>query len=94
MIYMHFLPTEAPVYRQGPMRGAVVYQNHRRTVELTPDFEEQINYFLDILDSPDPPMRVPSAEECRFCDLTKEDCPDRIEVSAEGVSSDDDVPFN
>ena len=27
-----------------------------------------------------PARRVPSAQECRFCDIGKEDCPARIDV--------------
>ena len=30
-----------------------------------------------------PPRRVPSAQECRFCDITAKDCPDRVDSDAE-----------
>ena len=34
--------------------------------------------------------KVPSAQECRFCDITAADCPDRIdgEIREEGITSD------
>ena len=30
-----------------------------------------------------PPTRVPSRPECRFCDITAKDCPDRVDSDAE-----------
>lgn len=33
------------------------------------------------------PARSPSAKECAFCDITKEDCPDRMEEAASATTS-------
>ena len=44
------------------------------------EFERNFNYFLDILDSGTPAIKV--SGECRFCDIGKADCPERIEITA------------
>lgn len=36
---------------------------------------------------PDAPARVPSRRECKFCDITKADCPKRIEDTAAGPAT-------
>ena len=37
-----------------------------------------------------PARKVPSIQECRFCDITKSDCPERVEekVPGEGTAED------
>ena len=92
MIYMYCLPQEAPVYRDHILNGRLVYSGHRVDIPeaaIDAKFEQQFNYFLDILDSPNPAVRVPSAGECRYCDITKADCPDRIEVSDDAKAGDE-----
>ncbi len=42
-------------------------------------FRDTVTYWLDIIAGVQP-RRVPSKPECRFCDITAADCPDRIEV--------------
>jgi hypothetical protein len=42
------------------------------------DFEIQFDYFLNILDTSDAPVRVPSPRECLFCNIGSADCPERM----------------
>jgi hypothetical protein len=97
MIYMYCLPKEAPVYRNHTLQGRIVYASHE--VEIPPSaidarFEEQFNYYLDIIDTPDAARRVPSEIECRFCDIAKSECPDRIErASGETPDTGDRPPW-
>jgi|SRR5437667_2968715 len=82
MIYMYCLPQEAPVYRNKLLHGTIVYSDGRINIPATAisaSFVENFNYFLDILDSSAAPDKAPSAAECRFCDIPKLECPERIE---------------
>lgn len=42
-------------------------------------FKKQVTYFLNILEAADPPERTPGPSECRYCDITIADCPERRE---------------
>jgi hypothetical protein len=83
MIYMYCIPLSIPAFEAKTFRGQVVYQDER--VDIPPvavgaEFEGNFNYFLDILDSDTAPIKVPSSGECRFCDIGKADCPERIDA--------------
>lgn len=63
--------------------GVIVYSDHEEPIPnsmLNEDFRETLAYWLDIVAGDDPPRRVPSKSECNFCDITKADCPERIEA--------------
>lgn len=40
---------------------------------------DQMKYYLDIILAPQPPIALPSANDCRFCDLAKVVCDDSID---------------
>lgn len=82
---MSFLPY-SPLYKRTLpdkiLKGCVAYKSGERKnippEAINDDFRENVTYFLDILESPNPPKRTPSPLECSFCDITSEDCPERI----------------
>ena len=43
------------------------------------EFADRLGALIRRLAADTPARRVPSAQECRGCDITKEDCPDRIQ---------------
>ena len=45
-------------------------------------FEARVADFMQKMTAPVPPRRVPSGPECGFCELTKADCPERIDAGA------------
>ncbi len=47
---------------------------------LDTKFRDAVTYWLDIIAGV-VPRRVPSKSECRFCDITAADCPERIEAN-------------
>ena len=55
-----------------------------------PDFVFNMAALVRRLADETPARRVPSAQECRFCDINKEDCPVRIDVDyiPEGATED------
>ncbi len=64
--------------------GLLVYKDYSAqsipNSMLDEDFRNSLSYWLNIVAANDMPRRVPSKPECRFCDITAADCPDRIEV--------------
>ena len=64
-------------------RFAGVLQYPDQTIEVEPEeasgaFEEQFNFWLNLLASKNPLERFPSESECRFCNIGKPDCPERM----------------
>ena len=46
---------------------------------VDPKFIEALEYFLGVIAGPEPAFKVPSRHECRFCDIARTECPERIE---------------
>ena len=83
MLYMMCLPYASPLYKGKTLDGCVVYKTGARSdipaEAIDEAFQNNASYFLNLLESPDPPKRAPSHAECHYCDITSADCPDRIE---------------
>ena len=82
MIYMYALPRALPQYRDIQLAGAVAYPTH--TVEVPTigrdgKFARNLASLIRRLASDTPPERIPSAHECRFCDISSAECPERVE---------------
>ena len=93
MIYQYGLPLALPQYRNVRIGGEVVYPD--RTVRvprggLDQRFIEDLVNLIRRLADDTPPRRVPSAAECRFCDITAADCPERVDDGPDGDGSTDD----
>ena len=89
MLYMTFLPySTSGIYKGKAINAYVVYKNGEKTSipshSVDDNFRAQITHFLNILNSSNEPERSPSYPECKFCDITKEDCPKRIETEVVG----------
>lgn len=82
LIYMYLLPLTVAAYRGAKPTGCVVYNQARVTIPpeaVDAAFTENFEYFLSVIDSTEPALKVPSRNECRFCDIAKSECPERIE---------------
>ncbi len=82
MIYKFAIPKALPQYRDVRIAGEVVYPT--RTVRvpmggLPNQFIEQLGSLIRRLASDTPAQRVPSRQECRFCDISAADCPARMD---------------
>ena len=93
MIYQYAVPKALPEYRGVECRGHVVYPDGQVGIPASAvdeKFTERLGGLIQRLGSETPARRVPSGSECRFCDITAEDCPDRIddEIREEGVTGD------
>ena len=94
MIYMYALPRALPQYQHAKLAGEVIYPT--RTVRvprgsLHTQFVKDFGSLIRRLAADKPATRVPSEHECRFCDITAEDCPERVdeERQPEKVTTED-----
>ena len=80
---MYALPRAMPEYCDFKFAGEIVYNNRTERVPqggIDQGFVQNLGSLIRRIAAPEPPVRVPSAQECRFCDITLgEDCSERIE---------------
>ena len=83
MIYMLVLPHAQPVWRGRTLSGRVHYQTGPVDVPpeaLDGDFRTRFREIMAQVGGDTALGRVPSFNECRFCDIGPLDCPDRIDT--------------
>jgi hypothetical protein len=86
MIYMWAVPRALPKYQGLRFDGLVVYPYHevRIPAESVDDaFVQNLAGLIKRVSAETAPRRVPSLDECRFCDLTVKDCAERVEAEVE-----------
>lgn len=86
MLYMWAVPLALPKYEDVKFDGLVVYSDHEvripaESVDAT--FVENLAGLIKRVSAKASPRRVPSPDECRFCDLTMKDCTERVEAETE-----------
>jgi hypothetical protein len=88
-LYMACLPHYSPQYKQFPIHGQVAYASgHRVSIcpeEAGSEFKALVREWLSRLESEEPPVRVASPNNCRFCKIGRSDCPERIETEEVAV---------
>jgi hypothetical protein len=86
MIYMWAVPRALPKYQGWRFDGLVVYPDHEVPIPaeaVDPSFVDNLAGLIKRVSADTPARRVPSLDECKFCDLTSKDCLDRVEAGAE-----------
>ena len=81
MIYMHLLPLALPEYGGMTLEGVVAYQDSRVLItaaDADASFVEHFENWVNIVSAPLPAPKVPSRWECRYCEISKSECPERI----------------
>ena len=78
MIYLYAIPRAIERYRTLKIRGQVTYEDH--TIRIPPEtvnerFIQNLAALIRRLPDGKPTKRVPSPQECRFCDISAADCP-------------------
>ena len=82
MGYQYAVLLALPEYCGVQFRGHIAYPNSQVGIPasgLNDKFVQDLAALIRRLASETPARRVPSAQECRFCDITVEDCPARID---------------
>ena len=94
MIYLYAIPTALEQYRNLKLRRQVTYQDHtvRIPAQAADDqFIQNLGALIPRLPVERPTTVVPSRQECRLCDITASDCPDRVHNESHpeyGISED------
>ena len=86
MIYLYAIPRALKRYRNLKLRGQATYLDH--TVHIPAEavddqFIQNLGTLIRRLAADKPPARVPSRPECRFCDISALDCPERMDEGSE-----------
>ena len=82
MIYQYALPLALPQYSNVRIGGEVIYPTHTVRVPrgaLPNQFIENLGALIRRLAAETPAKWVPSPQECRFCDISASDCPERMD---------------
>jgi hypothetical protein len=80
MIYMWALPYAYPKYRG--IDGLLIYRDHEASIpasSITEEFKDTLLKLIERIGSSDEAHKVPSYAECKYCDISKEECVDRVE---------------
>ena len=91
MIYMYALPSALQQYSDARIRGEVFYPTRTHVVgrgSLDQSFIRRLVALIQRIAALEPPPTTTSASECRFCDITADDCPDRIDAGPEPATGD------
>lgn len=83
LVYMLVLPYAHALCENRELRGELEYQDGTLSVpadKLTSDVKDLIRVTIERAAGPEPTPRVPSAAECRFCEITRLDCPERVDA--------------
>ena len=90
MIYLYAVPRAFERYRNAKLRGQVTYRDHTTLISaeaVDDQFIQNLGALIRRLSADEPARRVPSRQECRFCDISAADCPDRVEAVPEPESA-------
>ena len=93
MVYMYAIPKALKQYNGVEFEGKVVYEDQEVVIPsaaIDKTFVDNLGQLIRRVSSATPARKVPSAVECGFCNLTKEDCPERAagDVMEVGETSD------
>jgi hypothetical protein len=86
LIYMWAVPRALPRYQGMRFDGLVVYPDHEIKIPaeaVDAAFVGNLAGLIKRVSAEAPARRVPSAGECKFCDLTVKDCTERVEAETE-----------
>lgn len=81
MIYMWAMPLAFPSYKEMLFDGIVVYNDHQIEIPHTTidaDFKDRLVSLIRRVAADIAPIKVPSSLECKLCELTSADCPERM----------------
>lgn len=82
MLYMLSLPVSVIEYAGHKFDGNVVYKDHVVPIaweEIDSNFRDIVRDLLTRIKSDKPCKKVPSYNECKWCDVLKVDCPEKVE---------------
>ncbi|MYC38445.1 MAG: Dna2/Cas4 domain-containing protein [Chloroflexi bacterium] len=93
LTYMYAAPRALEQFRGMEFRGHVIYPDGNVQIPvsgLDRKFIDRLGALIRRLADENPARRVPSASECRWCDIAVADCPERVEAEAREEGTTDD----
>ena len=90
MIYLYAVPRALERHRNAKLRGQVTYRDHTVRIPaeaVDEEFIQNLGRLIRRLSAAKPARRVPSRQECRFCDITAADCPERVDEQQQPASA-------
>jgi len=93
LVYMLSLPHVDGPCKGRKIEGRIVYGNAVVDVPasgIDTPLKELFRKTVSTIGGPEPAQKVPSWGECRFCDISRADCPERIETERK-VTDDHDL---
>lgn len=82
MLYMIFLPMAIEKYKDIIFNGSVIYKDTKIPIyweDIDDDLKEVVWNLVGRIGGDGPCRKVPSYNECKWCDISKEDCPQKME---------------
>jgi len=82
LIYMLALPATVAHCKGKTPRGRLQYKDSAVEIPkdgLDEEFKQQLAETRNVIANADAPPKSPSYSECRFCDITMQDCPERVD---------------
>ena len=83
LVYMLILPYVRPAWKGKTMQGRVQYQHNCVEIPATAvdaQFRALFRQTMEQVGGETPLPRVPSYTECRWCDISRHQCPQRIDA--------------
>jgi hypothetical protein len=93
LVYMLSLPHVDGPWKGRKIEGRIVYSSTVVDVpsaKIDPSLKELFRKTVATIGGPVPAPKVPSWGECRYCDISRADCPERVEIERK-VTGDHDL---
>ena len=82
LLYMLLLPRAHPACGGRSIVGELCYPEFVQLIEadqLTTAFKRDVGEAFGLITGDAPPPKTPSGRDCKYCNITAEDCPDRVD---------------
>jgi hypothetical protein len=93
LLYMLLLPLSHPKCRGVKLEGRLVYPDAVMEIssdQVNEEFKARFRETIATLSSTDPVRKVPSFQECRYCDISAQYCSERVDAKpAQGLENHD-----
>jgi len=89
LVYMLALPHANGPWKGRKLDGRIVYGSRVVDVpssRIDAELRKLFRKTVLTIGGPESPTKVPSWGECRYCDISKADCPERIDIETEVVT--------
>ena len=90
LIYMLSLPYVEGPFKGRKLEGRIVYGSTLVDVpssKIDDQFKELFRKTILRIGGPEPAVKVPSWGECRYCDISRADCPERMETEPKAIGN-------